>query len=59
MTKTTVPDDLLPMTHVWYSNQFGDLGKVIRVDRGVVVMSTSAGTWVGSISRFANTWRMQ
>lgn len=56
---TTISDDLLPMRHVWYRNHLGDLGKVIKVDRGVVVMSTSAGNWTGSITRFANTWRMQ
>ena len=57
--KTTVPDDLLPMRDVWYANQHNDLGKVIKTDRNVVIMSTSAGQWVGSIERFADTWRMQ
>jgi hypothetical protein len=55
----TISDDKLPMRHVWYRNQFGDLGKVIKIDGPVVVMSTSAGNWVGSIKRFANTWEMQ
>lgn len=55
-----VSDDKLPMTGTWYRmiDSRWCLGKVARIDRGMVTMHTSAGHWVGSIERFAAEWEL-